>query len=427
MKFNIKRHYFPALTLSLLAYFNQSAQAQTTANANVLGQSLSNNVNVVTTAVPFLLIGPDAREGAMGDAGAAATPDVNAVHWNPSKLANVDQQMGFSVSYAPWLRQLVPDINLAYLSWFYKLKGHQTIGGSLRYFSLGNIEFTDQNGVTTGNFNPNEYALDFTYARELSDNVSVAMSARYIYSNLTGALSVGGAYTHPGRSLGVDLSTYYHTKEIELAGKKSVVAFGACLSNIGPKISYSNSGNSDFLPTNLRIGPSLTMNLDKYNKLSFLFDFDKLLVPTPPIYLASKTGGDSIKDGQNVILAGKDPNVAVATGMFQSFTDAPGGFAEEIHEIDVCGGIEYWYDNQFAIRTGFFYESITKGGRQYITAGAGFKLNILSIDAAYLIPLTQQNPLQNTLRITLSLNFDKPKPGAKEPDATNSDGAATPQ
>jgi len=427
MILNNKRLYIPALSLSLLAFFTQSVKSQTTANANILGQNLANNVNVVTTAVPFLLIGPDANQGGMGDAGAASTPDPNSTHWNPAKLANIEQQMGFSISYTPWLRQLVPDINLAYLSWFYKLKDHQTIGGSLRYFSLGNIEFTDQNGVTTGNFNPNEYALDFTYARELSDNVSIAMSARYIYSDLTGAIAVGGAYTHPGRSLGVDLSTYYHTKEILIAGKKSVVAAGACISNIGPKISYSNSGNSDFLPTNLRIGPSLTMNLDKYNKLTFILDFDKLLVPTPPIYRANASGGDSLnKEGQLIILAGKDPNVNPAAGMFQSFTDAPGGFEEELHEIDMCGGMEYWYDNQFAVRGGFFYESITKGGRQYITAGAGFKLNVIRIDAAYLIPLTQQNPLQNTLRISISFNFDKAKPGAKDADP-NSDGAATPQ
>lgn len=389
-------------------------------NTNLLGQqNLASNVNVITTAVPFLLIGPDARAGGMGDAGVASMPDCNSIHWNSAKLAFIDdkQQMGFSVSYAPWLRQLVPDINLAYISFYYKLRNHQTIGSSLRYFSLGNIEFTDMNGTTIGNFNPNEYAFDVAYSRQLSDNWSVAMAARYIYSNLTGAMSVSGEYTHPGRSLGVDISSYYKSKEIEVGGKKSIVSAGLCISNIGPKITYSNSGQSNFLPINLRIGPALTMNLDKYNKLSFILDINKLLVPTPPLYLHTSNGSDSLGlNGQPVILAGKDPNVSVATGMFQSFNDAPGGAKEEFHEINWCGGMEYWYSDQFAARLGFFYENKTKGGRQYFTMGAGFRLNVLNIDAAYLIPLSQQNPLQNTLRITLGFNFGKAK-GDKSADA----------
>lgn len=421
MRFNIRYTYI-GLPFLAMAWTTNTVYAQT--GSNVLGQSLTNiakNINVVTTAVPFLSIGPDARQGALGDAGAASSPDANATHWNPSKLAFIQKQMGFSVSYTPWLRQLVPDINLAYLSWFYKLKNRQTIGGSLRYFSLGNIEFTDNNGVTTGSYNPNEYAIDFSYARQLSDEFSAAMSARYIYSNLTGAVNVQGAYTHPGRSMGVDLSAYYNSKEITIGGKKSTISAGLCISNIGPKISYSNTAQADFLPINLRLGPCLTMNLDKYNKLSFLFDINKLLVPTPPVYRLASNGSDSIgPDGQPMILYGKDPNVAVATGMFQSFSDAPGGFTEELHEINICGGIEYWYDNQFAFRTGFFYENKTKGGRQYFTMGAGFRLNVINIDAAYLIPISQQNPLQNTLRITLGFNFDKSKPGDKHADNTSS-------
>jgi len=391
--------------------------------SNILGQNLASNVNVVTTAVPFLLISPDARAGGMGDAGAASSPDANSIHWNPSKLAFIsdEDKMGFSVSYTPWLRQLVPDINLAYLAFYYKLPAHQTIAASLRYFSLGNIEFTDNNGVSIGNFNPNEYALDFTYSRQLSDNLSVGMTARYIYSNLTGAVAVAGEYTKPGRSMGVDISSYYKSKEVEVGGKKSIIAAGICISNIGPKISYSNSGQSNFLPINLRIGPSLTMNLDKYNKLTFILDANKLLVPTPPVYKLDSAGNQVIgSNGQPEILAGKDPNVAVATGMFQSFDDAPGGGTEEFHEIDWCGGMEYWYADQFAARVGFFYENPTKGGREYFTMGAGFRLNVLNIDAAYLIPISQQNPLQNTLRITLGFNFGKPKPGEKNADEDSS-------
>ena len=385
-------------------------------------QSLANNTNVVTTAVPFLLIGPDARAGGMGDAGAASTPDANSTHWNPSKLAFIpdSDKMGIAVSYAPWLRQLVPDINLSYLSFYYKLPNLQTIGASLRYFSLGNIEFTDNNGVAIGDFNPDEFALDVSYARQLSDKVSVGMTGRYIYSNLTGASAVQGEYTHPGQSFSVDISTYYRSKEINVGGKSSYVAFGACISNLGAKITYSNSGVANFLPTNLRLGPSLTMNLDKYNKIMFMFDANKLLVPTPPYYALSKiSGGDSMKNGEPVLLAGYNPDVPITQGLVQSFYDAPGGGLEEFHEIDWCGGMEYTYDNQFAARAGFFYESPTKGGREYFTMGAGFRLTTLYIDAAYLIPISQQNPLQNTLRISLGFNFGKPK-AKKAEDASAS-------
>jgi len=402
----------PFLTLAL----TQGVFAQT-GKANILGQNLAANVNVVTTAVPFLLIGPDARAGGLGDAGAASSPDCNSIHWNPAKLAFIpdSDKMGFSVSYAPWLRQLVPDINLSYLSFYYKLPSLQTIGASLRYFSLGNIEFTDNNGVTIGNFNPNEFALDVAYARQLSDNFSAGMTGRYIYSNLTGASAVQGEYTHPGESFSVDISAYYKSKEITVGGKNSYFAVGACISNLGAKITYSNSGVANFLPTNLRIGPSLTMNLDKYNKIMFLFDMNKLLVPTPPLYELSKVNGsDSMKNGEPVIEAGMDPNVGITQGLIQSFYDAPGGGQEEFNEIDWCGGMEYTYDNQFAARAGFFYENQTKGGRQYFTMGAGFRLTTLYIDAAYLIPISQQNPLQNTLRISLGFNFGKTK--AKKTD-----------
>ncbi|HTA81323.1 MAG TPA: type IX secretion system outer membrane channel protein PorV [Bacteroidia bacterium] len=405
----------------LITVFGQGIIAQK--SANVLGQNLAGNVNVVTTAVPFLLISPDARAGGMGDAGAASAPDANSMHWNPAKYAFIpdSDKMGFAVSYAPWLRQLVPDINLSYLSFYYKLPNHQTIASSLRYFSLGNIEFTDNSGVTIGNFNPNEFALDLAYSRQLSDNFSVGMAGRYIYSNLTGASAVQGEYTHPGQSFAVDISSYYVSKELEVGGKKSTIAAGIDVSNLGAKISYSNSGVSNFLPTNLRLGGALNMNLDKYNKISFILDATKLLVPTPPVYKLDSAGSPVVgANGQPEILAGEDPNVPIVQGMFQSFSDAPGGSVEEFHEIDWSGGIEYTYDNQFAARTGFFYENVTKGGRQYFTMGAGFRLTTLTIDAAYLIPISQQNPLQNTLRISLAFNFGKNK-GNKKPDEGSSD------
>lgn len=409
-----------ALLVASVFTVNQEIAAQS--KANVLGQNLANNVNVVTTAVPFLLISPDARAGGMGDAGVASSPDANSIHWNPAKLAFIpdSDKMGFSVSYAPWLRQLVPDINLSYLSFYYKLPNQQCIASSLRYFSLGNIEFTDNNGVTIGNFNPNELAWDVAYSRILSDNFSVGMAARYIYSNLTGASAVNGTYTHPGQSMGVDISAYYKSNEVQVGGKKSIIAAGLNISNLGPKISYSNSGQTDFLPTNLRLGGSLTMELDKYNKLAFILDITKLLVPTPPYYQLDSSGSPAINKstGQPIITAGKNPNVGVAQGIFQSFDDAPGGALEEFHEIDWSGGMEYTYDNQFAARLGFFYENPTKGGREYFTMGAGFRLTTLYIDAAYLIPITQQNPLANTLRISLGFNFGKPKGNKAPADAS---------
>ncbi len=421
MKFNTSRKLTAALiTLPLSGSY---LLAQSSGSANLLGQNLAQNVNVVTTAVPFLLISPDARAGGMGDAGAASTPDANSIGWNPSKLGFIDNDMGFSVSYTPWLRQLVPDINLGYLSFYKKMQSNQTLGVALRYFSLGNIEFTDNGGVNIGSFNPEEYSIDVAYALKLNDNWGVGMAARYIYSNLTGAVAVAGEYTKPGRGLGVDISSYYKSNDVEWGGKKTVVSAGICISNIGPKISYTNSGNADFIPIQLRVGPSITMNLDDYNKITWLLDLTKLLVPTPPVYKLDSLGNPEVGPGGPILLAGKNPNVSVPQGMIQSFYDAPGGGLEEFHEINYATGFEYWYDNQFAARTGFFYESPTKGGREYITMGAGFRLKVMSVDLSYLIPITQQNPLANTLRITLGFNFNKSKKGDAE---KTTDDAAPP-
>ena len=418
MKFISSYKYVVALaTFPLMGSYSY---AQST-NSNVLGQNLANNVNVVTTAVPFLLISPDSRAGGMGDAGVASSPDANSIHWNPAKLGFIQDEMGFSISYTPWLRQLVPDINLGYVSFYKRINPNQVFGVAMRYFSLGNIEFTDNGGVSIGSFNPNEFSFDGAYALKLNDNWGVGMAARYIYSNLTGALYVGGEPTKPGKSLGVDISSYYKSKDLEWGGKKTTVSGGICISNIGPKISYTSSGNADFLPINLRIGPSITMELDQYNKITWVLDIDKLLVPTPPVYATDSAGNPKYKNGQEVILAGQNPNVAVPEGIIQSFSDAPGGGLEEFHEIDYATGFEYWYDNQFAARTGFFYENPTKGGRQYITFGAGFRLKVMNVDLSYLVPITQQNPLQNTLRITLGFNFDKSKKG--EGDASTAEPA----
>jgi hypothetical protein len=369
---------------------------------NYLGQT-----NTITTAVPFLLIAPDARSGAMGDVGVATSPDANSMHWNPAKYAFIESKTGFSASYSPWLRAIVSDINLAYVAGHYKLDDRQTIAASLLYFTLGDITFTDIQGSTIGNYRPNEFALDATYSRKFSDNWSGAVAARYINSNLTQGITVQGQATKPGQSVAADVAVYYQ-KELRWNNfEYAEWAFGLNISNIGTKISYSDATTeSDFIPTNLRFGPRLTLDLDEYNRLSFALDINKLLVPTPPVYLLDSLGFPVIIDGERQIEAGRDPNVSVVQGMLQSWYDAPGGFEEEMREFFFATGVEYWYDQVFAVRGGFFYENKNKGNRKYFTLGAGLKYNVFGLDFSYLIPLEQQNPLQNTLRFSLTFDFD---------------------
>ena len=376
------------------------------AQSSLKTNQLTGGLNTITTAVPFLLITPDSRAGGMGDAGAATNPDANSIHWNVSKLAFAESKMGFAVSYTPWLRALVPDINLAYLSGFYKLKKDQVVTGSLRYFSLGDITFTDVVGNTIGQFRPNEFSIDLGYTRKLSDKFSGGMATRFIYSNLTGGIDVLGAATHAGKSVAVDISATYRESKIKIADKKSILSVGLNISNIGAKISYSTSAKRDFLPINLRLGTALTINVDDANSIAFAFDVNKLLVPTPPIY-ETDTAGAPVVDaaGNYKIKAGKSPNRGVPAGMIGSFADAPGGFKEELREFNFAVGMEYWYDKQFAVRMGYFYEAPTKGNRKFFTLGAGVKYNVFGLDFAYLIPTRQRNPLENTLRFTLLFDF----------------------
>lgn len=363
---------------------------------------------VITTAVPFLMIGPDARSGGMGELGAATTPDANSMHWNPAKYAFIKKDMGFGVSYSPWLRKLVNDINLAYLPFYKRIDDKSTVAVSLKYFSLGDITFTDITGERIGDYRPNEFSVDGAYARKFSDHISGAVAARFIYSNLTQGQFVQGQATKAGTSIAADVALYY-TKELNVNGlDNAFLDFGLNISNIGAKISYSNDDKTkDFIPTNFRIGPSFTMDLDEYNRISINFDLNKLLVPTPPIY-ASDSSGLPIYDesGNRVIAKGKDPNVSVVQGMMQSWYDAPDGFSEELKEWIWVFGAEYWYDRQFAIRAGYFHESKMKGNRKFFTLGAGLRYNVFGLDFSYLIPTDQQNPLQNTLRFTLTFNFD---------------------
>jgi hypothetical protein len=391
-----KKHTYILIGCSLVSY---SLMAQSKLAVKDLAGNDGSSINTITTAVPFLMIAPDSRAGGLGDVGAASSPDANSIHWNPSKLAFIEKNVGFSMSYTPWLRSLVPDINLAYLSGYKKLDKTQVIAGSLRYFSLGNIAFTDIVGNSTGQFNPNEFALDGAYSRKLSENFSAGIAARYIYSNLTGGIPAANSTpTHAGMAVAADVSAYYQ-KEMDISEKKSLLAFGVNFSNIGNKISYTETGKRDFIPVNMRLGGSLKMEMDQYNSFSFLADVNKLLVPTPPVYAPAPNN--------QTILYGNDPNVGVAKGIFGSFSDAPGGVKEELHEVNYSLGVEYWYDKQFAVRTGYFYEHPTKGNRQYLTFGLGLKYNVFGLDFAYVVPTSSQNsPLQNTLRFTLLFDFD---------------------
>ena len=383
-----------SLTLaSILCYVSFS---QNVTGVDEIGRD---NLNTITTAVPFLLISPDSRAGGMGDVGVATSPDANSLHWNPAKFAFVEDEVGFAVSYVPWLRALVPDINLSYLAGYKKLNKNEAIAMELRYFTLGDITFTDVIGNNLGQYKPSEFALGSAYSRKLSDQFSLAISGRYIYSNLTGGQSAGGITTNAGQSIAADVAGYYR-KDIRIAKKDMQLALGANVSNIGNKVRYTETSTRDFIPINLRLGTALNADLDEYNKISFAFDINKLLVPTPPIY------NDSI-DGQ--IDFGQDPNVSVVSGIFQSFGDAPGGFSEEMREINFSIGTEYWYDNQFAVRAGYFNEHNTKGGRKFFTFGSGVKYNVFALDFSYLINASRaingNNPLANTMRFTLIFDF----------------------
>ncbi len=390
--------------------------------SQVTTQQLTGGINPITTSVPFLLIAPDSRQGGMGEVGAATPADVNSIHWNGSKLAFAEKNMGFGISYTPWLRQLVPDISLSYISGYGKLGKMGAIGGSLRYFSLGNITFTDITGNTTGQFKPNEFAIDLAYSQKLSQTFAAGLAIRYINSNLTGGVTLtNGQPTKAGQSVAVDVSMTYKTKKgWELGGKKATGTIGLAITNIGSKISYTTVKN--FIPINLRLGGGLKFDIDDFNSFGIYADINKLLVPTPPVYKKMKTinGTDSSAveidpaTGSPVIESGKDPNRSVAAGMFGSFNDAPGGAAEEFRELNFAAGFEYWYAKQFAVRAGYFYEDKTKGGRQFFNIGLGVRYSVFGLDMAYLIPTTLRNPLQNTLRFTLTFDFDAFKSQNKE-------------
>jgi len=368
--------------LALCVILSVSASISTYAQVN----------NPIVTAVPSLSIAPDARAGGMGDIGAATTPDVNSQYWNPAKYVFMESEAGLSVSYTPWLRKLVTDIDLAYLAGYWKFDQRQALSASLRYFSLGDITLMDQLGFPQGSAHPNEVAVDLAYSRLLSDKLSAAIALRFIYSDLNNGINLsGGSEMYPGSSVAADIAAYYKTP-ITLQSVDGTLAFGINISNIGSKISYDQNETSNFIPTNLRIGGSFDYPLDNYNKISINADVNKLLVPTPKL---NPTDADRAAYNKMSPIA----------GIFSSFTDAPGGFKEEMQEIMWSLGAEYAYNNQFFVRGGYFNENQFKGNRKYFTAGAGFKLNVFQLDAGYVISTSQSNPLDQTLRFTLTFDL----------------------
>jgi hypothetical protein len=357
-------------------------------------QSDGKRSNTIQTAAPFLLITPDARSGAMGDVGVAISPDANSLHWNPAKMAFLDKPTGLSASYTPWLRNLVPDVDLGYLTIYHRLDSKNTIGGALRYFSYGSIQLTDNSQNDIGVYSPNEFSIEGTYSRKFGDNFSLGTAIRYIRSSLSNG-QFNGQDIQPATALAADASAYYKTGTV-LLGRDAELAFGLNISNIGSKMSYSDNGSKSFLPTNMKLGGASTFMLDDLSTITFALDLNKLLVPTSPV-----------RDASGQIISGKDPDRSVPSAIFGSFSDAPGGFSEELSEISYSAGAEYWYNKQFAIRSGYFYETPTKGDRRYFTVGAGLKYNVFNLDFAYLLANQQTSPLAQTLRFSLVFNFEK--------------------
>jgi hypothetical protein len=351
------------------------------AQGTLIGQDSTNRI--ITTAVPFLGITPDARAAGMGDAGVATSADANSGYWNAAKLVRIDQSYGVSGSYTPWLGKIINDMSIFYLSGFYRITREQVVAASMKYFDLGERQFNNgplpENQL--GRYNPREFAFDVTYSRLLTENFSIGGAVRYIHSNLTGS-GIGGAVdARPANSVAVDMGVFYNKPFVS---RNANLALGASITNIGAKVSYSSADFRDFIPGNLRIGGAYTTELDVLNSLTFAMDFNKLLVPSP----------------------GAGSSTPLLSGIFRSFTDASGGFAEEIREITISTGLEYWYNKTFAARVGYFLEARDKGNRKYLTAGAGFRVERFGLDVAYLVPTNRlENALAETLRFSLLINF----------------------
>jgi hypothetical protein len=341
----------------------------------------------VQPGVPFLTIAPDARGSAMGDIGVATSPDVSSIFYNAAKYSFIDKKAGIAASYSPWLRGIASDMSINYISGFYKINSRQVFATSLKYFAIGEIQFTNEFGQPITATKPNEFALSAAYSMMFTDNFSGAISMKFIYSNLTGGVSTG-LQTHAGVAVAGDLGFYYN-KNLTIKNHDSKFTWGIALQNLGTKINYG-SNIRPFIPSNLKTGIGFSYKLDEFNSFSFSTEMNKLMVPTP----------DS---------AGSYYDLSVTEGIIRSFYDAPGGFKEELHEVIFSGGLEYNYNNLFFLRGGIFYENPNKGGRRFFSTGLGFKYSVFSIDFSYLVPLYTNSPLANTMRFSLSFYFDKNK------------------
>jgi len=387
MKISMKRITTMCIALTVGAATHVNAQT-----------AFGDRMNVVTTAVPIMNVGPDARAGAMGDVGVATDPDGNNIFWNPAKLAFMGEDVSkLALSYTPWLNRLVPDINLAYLSYHKSIGDRQGFGLALRYFSLGDINFTGINQEFLGTFSPYEFSIDGAYALKFSERWSGGIALRYIYSDLTQGQVVQGLQTKPGMSVASDLAFYYRSRQMNLQnGQKAIATFGLNISNMGAKIAYSESGGSDFIPTNLRIGGGYNVQIDNYNRIGVFLDLNKLLVPTPQV----------IREGDTL---GLPTNVNFIQGMGQALNPGakPDGFSELMREIVWNVGAEWVYNDFFMVRLGYQYEDPNKGNRQYITFGAGIRYNVFQLDMSYLVPAnsTVRSPLENTLRFSLAFDL----------------------
>jgi len=372
------------ILLTSLLFSTHAIFAQVTG----VGQQEGDERNVITTAMPFLLISPDSRAAGMGDVGVALSPDANAIQWNAARLAFIENEVGASLSYSPWLANLnVNDMSISYLSGYYRLDQEQVIGFALKYFDLGDITFTSGLNDPGTEAQPKDFSLAFSYSRKLSDALGASLTAGVARSNLFGDFSSNqGDSNNPATALIVDLGIYY-AKEVLFNGKDSEFSLGAQLANISNKVTYSSDDQEQFLPINLRLGSAFKTSLDAYNTLTLSVDFNKLMVPTPD---PDRTSVPTLLEG-----------------MFGSFGDAPGGFQEEMREITISTGLEYWYNNVFALRTGYFHEHETKGNRKYFSAGVGFRYQVLGLDFSYLISTEQTNPLGETLRFTALFNLEQ--------------------
>ena len=399
-----------AAMLMVVTTIDLQAQFDPTQGCIVDGQNEGCVPNTLLTAMPFLRIAPDARGGAMGDVGITMSPDANSLFYNASNLAFAEKKTELSLTYTPWLRQLnLNDVFLLYLSGYNKIDDVQTVGAALRYFSLGAINFTDVQGIGIGEGNPRELEFLVSYARKLGDDFAASLSAKYVYSNLASGLIVNGVNINSANAFAADFSLTWR-KNTKLGGYKSRWTYALAVSNLGSKVSYTDDNLvRDFLPANLGFGAGLFMEMDEYNTLAFSLEFNKLLVPTPVSRQIINEDGDTVEndkwdENNNGVADYREK--ALFSGVLGSFSDAQGGLGEELEEFAISFGAEYWYDKQFAVRAGYYYEDPNKGDRQYLTVGVGVQYNIFGINLSYLVPTNnRRNPLDNTLRFSLMFDF----------------------